>query len=457
MPVDSIHPQYSDSLSKWKMARDCVKGAKAIKAATLTYLRNPDPEADDAAQRYADYLQSAQFLNVTARTKNAMVGMAFRKDSEIELPSQIEYLTDNATGDGLSIEQLGKKAVGDLLITGRYGLLADYPKTEAGQTAAQTSGIQASIKTYPAESIINWATETVNGQSKLTLVVLKETAKGEGDEFQQEDIEQYRVLMLLGGVYTVYIWRDDSILDTFSPSQGNGQTFDVIPFVMAGAYANDPDVDDAPLIDIAEVNVGHYRNSADYEESVFLVGQPQAVISGLTQTWVDKAGGTFKFGSRNAWTLPEGGGALMLQAQPNSMAMEAMIHKEAQMVSIGARLIQATGQAETAEAARIKHAGDNSVLANVVGNASLAIAKAVTWCGMFMGVSENEEVTFVINSDFYEAKKQPADIMAEIQLYDRQIIAKTDIRKSVRKAGIIATDRTDEDIEGEVEQVSPLL
>ncbi len=124
-----------------------------------------------------------------------------------------------------------------------------------------------------------------------------------------------------------------------------------------------------------------------------------------------------------------------------------MKKKEKQMVSIGARLIEPGGQAETAEAARIKHAGDNRVLANVVQNASEGIQKALTYVNLFMGV--NFEPVFSINEDFYDKSVDPQTMVAKIQLFDRGIIGKTDIRATLRKAGEI--EREDAEIDDEAD------
>ena len=53
----------------------------------------------------------------------------------------------------------------------------------------------------------------------------------------------------------------------------------VIPFTFIGATNNDHTIDDAPLLPLAELNIGHFRNSADNEESSFVVGQPTLFIA----------------------------------------------------------------------------------------------------------------------------------------------------------------------------------
>lgn len=476
MPVSDQAPQYEHSLSKWTLVRDCVAGSKAVKSKTTAYL--PDPEDKESlnayqgdqyanirsrelrrmTKRYSDYIYRAQFVNVTARTRNAMVGMAFRNPPEVELPNGLEYLEDNATGEGRSLEHLAKDTVGDLLEVGRIGLLVDYPEAEEGLTASQVAmmNLQANIKTYPAESIINWKTSVIGGEEVLSLVVLQEAYSVAEDEYGHDSETQYRVLKLEEGRYTVEIWREDDLFAIAQPRQGNGQYLDRIPFVMAGTYNNNPDVDDAPLYDIAELNIGHFRNSADYEEGVYIHGQPMTHLDtgemSATQ-FMDTNPNGVESGSRRGVVTQGGGTLTLVQAQANSAAFEAMTHKEQQMVAIGARLIEPNGQAETAEAARIKHAGDNSVLTNVVQNASEAIRMAIEWCGWFMNVTG--EVVFNINEDFYDKETSPQLIMAKIQLLDRGIIAKSDIRRGLRQSGQL--ERTDDEIDEEVGEVDPLV
>tara|TARA_R110002126_G_scaffold150139_3_gene296228 strand:+ start:322 stop:1695 length:1374 start_codon:yes stop_codon:yes gene_type:complete len=457
MSVETTHPDYADSLPKWMLVRTCVSGAQAVRKAGVLYL--PNPEAEDptnTSKRYTDFKKRAQFLNVTGRTRNAMVGMGFRREPEFEL-SGIEYIEANATGSGTSLEQLGKIVTGDLLAVGRIGLLADYPEASQGLSKERINelGLKASIKTYTAESIINWKTSVIGGETVLSLVVLKEAYETIGDEFNQDEEIQYRVLKLVDDVYTIEIWRDNEVYGQPSQPRANGSFLKRIPFIIAGAYSNDPDVDDASLYDIAEINIGHYVNSASYEEGIDLHGQPMLHIDAGTMgagEWDTLNPNGVEVGARRGIVTVGGGSANLLQAASNGAASEAMTKKEQQMVSIGARMIEAGGQAETAEAARIKHAGDNSVLTNIVQNASLAIQTSLEWVAMFMGVSAIP--VFIINDDFYDKSVDAQMLMAKIQLLDRGVIAKTDLRASLRKAGEI--ERTDEDIDGDAEDVSAI-
>jgi hypothetical protein len=437
-----------------------VEGSQAVKARGELYLPNPNKEASDADERYKAYRLRSLFVNMTARTRNGLVGMAFRKAPQVDIPTNLDYIEENATGDGVSLEQLGKNTVGHLLEVGRYGLLADYPKSESGLSAAQVRDLrlQANIKPYKAENIINWKTQAIGGVVVLSLVVLKEEYDISEDEFDTLEKYQYRVLRLVDGVYTMHVYRDGAIYEETIPTDAAGVRFSEIPFVIAGAYSNDPEVDDAPLYDLAEINIAHYRNSADYEEGVFIHGQPMLHIDIGTTTadqWTKLNPKGVMVGSRQGITTAGGGSAQLLQAQSNAAAFEAMEHKEKQAIALGARLIEDSKVPETATAAMMKYAGDNSVLSNVAQNASEAITKALTWCAQFMGADEN--VVFEINQDFYDKTLSAQEIIADIQLLDRGVIAKSDMRNVLRKVGKIEMERTDEEIDSEAEDISPVV
>lgn len=475
MPVDTQNADYAKNIPVWELVRDCDEGATAIKARRsrrsvyaggigsqegTAYLPAPNARdgSDDNQIRYEAYRSRANFVNFVSHTKEGMLGMVFRKPTEIELPVNIEYLIENANGNGLHLDQMIKDAASDTLLTGRYGLLVDYPQTDEGLTQAEVlrAGLQASILAYPAESIINWRCEVINGVKTLSMVVLQEPRIEplENDPFDVKHCMFHRVLLLVDGVYTQRLYNDSNELvsDDIVPRKSNGSTWDVIPFEFIGSVNNDETSDKAPLYDIAEINIAHYRNSADYEESSFIVGQPTPVIAGLTQSWVDDnfADG-IQLGSRSGLLLPLDANASLLQAAPNQMPERGMELKETQMVKIGTRIIQDTGGAETAEAAKIRFAGQNSKLGSLIINVEEAFKKTLLWLGEFMG--GEGDITLEINKEFYDATIDPQMLAQTMVLQERGVISKSDVRYLLRRGNLLDSTRTDEEIEADVDVV----
>lgn len=457
MPVSDQHSQYIEYLSQWKQNRDVVAGGRKVKEGETKYLPKPMPNDLSAENktRYDQYVERASFVNFTGSTEEGMLGMVFRKDMIAELNPSVDYLVDNVNGFGLSLDQLARASVANLLQTGRGGLLVEYPVADAGLSvqAVRDRNLRANILSYNAESVVNWRTAIVDGIKYLTLLVLQEpTEVIAADGFSVTEEIYHRVLSLVDGVYTQSLYNEDDELveSNIIPRKRDGSVWNKIPFVFLGAVNNDENIDKAPLTDLSDLNIAHYRNSADYEESCYMVGQPTPYASGFTQSWIENImkGKEVRIGSREFLLLPEGASAGLLQVAPNIMPREGMIDKEAQAIKLGARLISDSSGTETAEAAKIRFAGQNSKLGTVVGNIQAGFIQAIEYAMEFMG---GEGVELEINTDFYDKSLDPQMVMAQIQLLDRGIIAKKDFRGVLRAGSLIKSDRTDEDIEAEAE------
>ena len=457
MSVTSKHPEYDKNIVRWEVVRD------VINSDVKKYIKEIDPSDPKRTTRYRD---DACFTNFTSRTKNGLVGAVFCKDVQVMLPPSIEYLEDDATGNKMGIVKLSQEVVGEVLQSGRYGLLVDYPASEDGLSAAEVSdmNLKARICKYKAENIINWQSKLTNGVYKLSLVVLKECYSDiDVDGFTWIEVTQYRVLRLIDDVYVQQLYSEaDELIHEYVPRMYDGSSWDHIPFVFVGAEDNDEAVDASPLYDLAELNIGHLRNSADYEESIHVTGQPTFIISTQmsSEEFKNANPNGIQIGARRGHNLGPSGTAMLLQASPNQLADVAMKRKEEQAVMLGARLVMQAGSNETAEAARIKHSGEHSVLATIVHNVNDAMERCIDWCIAFMSDSvdaDMEEVVFEISDQFFDISLDPNMVMAQLQLYTNGIIAATDIRRTLRKTGTIPADRTDEDIENDVGSINPFL
>lgn len=475
MSVDSKHKQYTNNRPSWDLTRDCDAGSNAIKKrakggsgtgtlngeAGTAYL--PPPNATDTSEqnreRYYAYRARANFVNFVSSTREGLTGLVFRRKTEIDTSSELEYLIKNANGAGLSTDQMIKAVTDDVLLIGRHGLLVDYPQSKAGLTVDQVKAqnLRANIIKWKAESILNWRTEVIGSITKLTLVVLYEPREVSDDGFKFETKDFYRVLKLEKSIYTQQIYDADGNTegDEIIPKDFNGKAWNEIPFTFVGSINNDPDVDKAPLFDIASINISHYQNSADFEESSFMVGQPTPALAGLSAGWVkDVLKGKIGLGSHGAIMLPVGGSAELLQANENQMPSKGMELKELQMMKIGARLIQDTSGNETVDAAKVRFTGQNSKLSSIIQNVESAFIQCYAWASMFMG--GNPESTITINKEFYDATIDPQMVVAQIQLVDRGVIAVNDLRDNLRTGNLIKPDRTNDDIEGDAETIAPL-
>ncbi|MCQ9423472.1 DUF4055 domain-containing protein [Pseudomonas sp. LJDD11] len=460
--VTFTRPEYSGALNRWKLVRDVCSGSETIKAAKETYL--PRPNAQDESEqnkaRYNAYLQRAVFYNATGRTKHSLTGAVFRTWPTLTVPGALEYVAQDVDGQGVSIYQQSQSVIGNLLEVGRHGLLVDYPQVDgqAVSVADQQSGrVRATISSYTAESIINWKTRKVGGQQLLSLVVLKEEVDSDTEDgFGIDKVVQYRVLRLSeAGIYTQEVWVQGKTVSTldapaFTPLNSLGQPWRVIPFQFLGSENNDTSIDDAPLYDMAVVNVGHYRNSADYEDAAYLMGQPQVYMAGLNEQWVkmleDKG---IYFGSRAILPLPANGTAGILQAQANTMIKEAMDGKETQMVALGARLIERGSATKTATQAASDSAAEHSVLSLVVSNVSEGYMQCLAWAAEFVGAAG--ELVYKLNQDFTQITLDATILAGLFAAVQGGKLPESDFWQYLRDRGVINPEKTDDMIRDELE------
>ncbi|TWI52973.1 uncharacterized protein DUF4055 [Pseudomonas duriflava] len=462
MDVTYTRPELTAALRRWRLVRDVCKGSEKIKGGKDDYLPKPNPQdkSKENEARYDSYLARAVFYNATGRTKNGLIGAVFTTWPTLKVPKLLEYVNTDIDGVGVSIYQQSQSVIGHLLEVGRHGLLVDYPAIEGNASLAdmQAGRIRATVTSYKAEDIINWRTRQVGGQHVLSLVVLKEQYEEDtADGFGQEVKDQYRVLRLTEeGRYAVEIWRNEggwNLYDYREPTDGRGNKWTEIPFTFLGSESNDSSIDDAPLYDMAELNIAHYRNSADYEDSAYLVGQPQVWMSGLDEQWRDwmQDNGIY-FGSRAPILLPQGGSAGILQAQPNSIAKEAMDAKERQMVALGARLIEQGSGAKTATQEQNENAAEHSVLSLVVSNVSEAYTKVLEWMGAFMNANGTMEYT--LNQNFVRVQIDSNLLASLIKGVQAGLIPQSDFWRQLRDYQLIDPEKTDDDVRDELETSS---
>jgi hypothetical protein len=455
--------EYAGSLSRWRLVRDVCAGQEAVKARGDIYLPRPNPsdKSKDNVLRFENYLARAVFYNATQRTLQSLVGVAFRKVPAIERPDALEYIEDDVDGSGVSIYQQSQSALEEVFQTGRAGLLVDYPAVEGSVSRAQMAqgSIRATVTLYAATAVTNWRTDKMGGKHKLSLLVLAESAEeASNDGFGLEVIPQFRVLRLIEGIYSYEIWRKGQesgiwaiAQGPFFPKDGNGAPWNEIPFAFIGSANNDPGVDYSPLHDLAVINLAHYRNSADYEDSAYFVGQAQPWMSGLTEEWRNwmQEQGVY-IGSRSPILLPEGGAFGIAQAAPNTLAKEAMDQKERQMIALGARLIEKGSATKTATEAQSDSEAEHSVLSLCASNVSEAYTKALIWMARFMRAPET--AAYTLSQDYTEQKLDPQHLTALVAAWQSGAFAKRDLRDILRARGVVNPERTDEEIDDELSE-----
>jgi len=477
--VQFMKPELSRKLDIYNLIKNCIGGQGDIKEQREKYL--PAPNAYDKSienkARYNAYLERALFYNATSGTLNGLVSQIFMRDPEIILPTLLEPLREDANGAGVSLVQLAKRAAGNTIAYGRNGIFVDFPIVETSSTVNQVKlgFVRPTISIYEPWQIINWRTRTVGAKQMLSVVVIKEFVDSESDDFETEKVTQYRVLRLGASkdnpipkikkdesTYTIEIWsnkgqKDPSefgVLESYQPKDADGNFMSEIPFMFIGSTNNDNFIDNPPLGDLAVLNIAHYRNSADYEESCFITGQPTPWFSGLTETWVkDVLKGKVELGCRAAVPLPEKGLAGLLQAEPNTMPREAMLDKQKMMVAIGAKLIEQSNIEKTATEVSFDKSSEMSILESTTKNVNEGFSKALKWCASFISIGE-EGLSFKMNDDFKISSLSPEDRRMQLEEWQGGLLSWTEARENLRRSNI--SSLSNEDAKSEIDKEQEL-
>jgi hypothetical protein len=451
----------ADAAERWKVVRDVCAGDQALRCDEYLPRLNALDQSPQNQDRNKAYRERAVFYPATGFTLAGMIGLAFRLDPKAEgLPDSLKYLLSDADGAGVSLYQQSQAVLASNVQIGRHGLYTDFSSQLA----------RPIIKSYAAEDVINWRYALIGGKVVLTLVVLHEKAE-QTDAYASTSVDQWREVFLTEGLCKVRVWQLDDKGDPqpmpLTDAEGNqvtelvlrsaGAPLDEIPFDFVGSQNNDASIDDSPLYGMAKVNVGHFRNSADYEDAAFMHGQSQFWMSGLDTQWRDhlEASGSMYIGTRRPLLLPENGTCGFAQAEPNMVAKEAMDHKEEQMLSLGARLIQKGGVAKTASQSEGEREASTSILAMCVANTSEAYQRQIGRCARYLDQTIEIADTYKINQDFAEMSADPLMVSALVSSWQAGIIGKTDVRNFFRRQGTIATERTDEQIDADLKLNPP--
>lgn len=457
--VDYIRPELTAVLPQYTLIDDCIAGSIAVKNKGRVYLPQPSPDdkSPENTSRYDAYKTRAVFYNVSKRTLMGMVGEVFGVDPQINVPDVLDAVVKDANGNGVTLIQLSQTTLETILKKGRGGLLIDYPKTDGVVTRAQQLAglVRPTISLYQPGNIINWRTKQLGSKTVLSLVVLQEIYEKYDDGFAVEFDTQYRVLRLDDtNIYRQEVWRGgegawapDPEFNV-TPLKGDGNPLNEIPFTFIGAVDNSPTVDDPPMFDLCDLNLAHYRNSADYEESVYMCGQATPAITGLDERWVNEVlKGRVELGSRAAIPLPPNATIELIQMEERSAGFEAMEHKERQMVALGAKLVEQKQVQRTATEADLDEAGETSVLVTVADNVSAAFRYALEWAAIFQGATtivedantaedDKEAMSFALNTDFNLATASTEEINAAINAWQKEAISWREMRGKLRDGGL---------------------
>ena len=469
--VDFIRPELTEVLVKYDTIRDCLKGQAHINSLGDKYLPIPGGEITDKGgnrgydmKRYNAYIMRSNFINATGLTLRTVIGKLFSKRPTIELPQAMKPLLDNVNGEGLAFDQLIEKTVAETFAFGRCGLYADFKNVVLDTISiADTADLYPTLSFVGAEDIINWRIDKY--RKRLTMVVIREYYE-QYDGFAVVIKPQYRTFVLEDGQLVIRVYKEREIGDArvgvnlvnddtfeiteeYRPLLPGGVPWDVIPFVIIGATDNDWSIDEAPLYQIANMDLSLRRNSADLEEMVHLVGQVTPYVSGIDEQWAEDMGiSDMKFGSGHFIPLPDSQSSVgLLQANSSTMLQVAMQDKMQILRHFGAIVsLDTLAQDQTATGAVFQALQIHAPLVTAARNVTEAVTKAIGHAAMFLGIDpeDNDDINIKLNSDILDNPLGVTGLQLVRDLYKDGLIALDEAREQIKVQGLSLHDDVEE-------------
>lgn len=449
----------------WKKCRDVVAGEEAVKDASTTYLPKM-PRMTDS--EYDAYKTRALFYGASHRTIQGLLGSLLRKPPVVRTESdktktKLHELLRNITQTRVDLAGFARDVVNEILTVGRVGVLVDMPPIGSKLTDPQPYA-----RIYTTENIISWREHFEGGVPVLDQVMLVELLMPPSpDGFGIEFVIQYRELVLNeDGTYVQRVWTvegpkdEDSeatyrMIEEITPLY-RGKPLGHLPFYFCGTSHTRPEIEQPPLLDLFNVNLSHYRSSADLEHGRHYTALPTPVVEGVDTA--DDAGvpPSLEIGSSTAWLLPVGAKAHMLEFNGQGLKHleNALIEKATLMTSLGARMLEPDKRAsETAEALRLRQAGDIASLntmADTISSVLTQVVRLIAWWGGVVDVSDDETIVVQLDKDYFESRLSPSMLTALVAAWQGGALGFTDLYSNLVRGEAIEASRTFDEVKAEV-------
>jgi hypothetical protein len=216
-----------------------------------------------------------------------------------------------------------------------------------------------------------------------------------------------------------------------------------IPFWAFGAKENCLDLQDPPILDLADLNIAHYRVTADYERGCHFAGLPTPMLAGFVFDENEKV----SIGSSTAIVSTDSSanwGFLEFTGQGLGALEKNLLQKESQMAAIGARMLAPEkAGVESAGTLLMRSNGEASVLAALVKLAGENFEQITRFMAMWYGVEGEIEID--MNTDFMPVPMSAQDLDALMKAWQVGGLPKEELFYALKQGEVIRESTTYDD------------
>ena len=404
--INTRHRLYNDNLDLWEKVRDACEGEDTIKLKSEKYL--PKPSGMESGT-YNNYLARAKYVNYSGKVLSNAIAQIFRLNPVIT--DFDEVIQEDIDLQGRSLPSFSRQLLNEIMLTNRAGVLIDWSDEQS----------RPYLSMFKAENIINWRLE----KNKPVLIVLEGTIEKPDpvNPYLVNLEKMWKELYIEEGIYKVRDWQEfrDTQTNTMNAvivaeyePMINDKHFDFIPFFCITTLGDTLEVLKSPLLDLANLNLGAYINSADYENMLHWSSARTIITNQLGDTDFH-IGGVVDF--------PIGGGASYLETKSDALILEELRHKEEQMAVLGSSLLSGKGRyVASAQTAEINSDGEHASLSDVSTSLSEVMTYVLRIVMQWLR-NDSTETSIEYNTVFKQTGFQPNELTTYIQAVAQGVLS----------------------------------
>lgn len=415
----------------WPVVDALLGGTTAMRAAKEKYL--PMEVREDPLD-YARRLATATLFPAYRRTLGVMSGKPFSKALTYgeTVPDVIRQYCDDVDMQGRNLHTFASEVMWEALAYGMCGVLVDFPRT-GGTNRTKGDDLRMGVRPYfvaiKHSDILGWRQERVNGAMQLTQLRIAEAAEVPDGPYGIQLVRRVRVLT--PGAWE--LWQEGD-KGTYVLIEEGTNTLQGIPFVPFFGHRTAFMVGVSPLLDLAHLNVKHWQQQSDQDDSARFARKRLLVFVGMDNEESITAAANY------AVRLPQGASAMVVQGSAESVTVgrTELESLEAQMIQTGAELlVSKPGQRSATEANNDAEANKSDLQRIVEGfedSIDAALAYMAEWVGLPTGGMAS------LYKDFGAASLGEASGQLVLSMQQGGLItAQTAIREQQRR-GLLAAE-----------------
>jgi len=451
--VDTPHPAYRAMLPAWELVDDLMGGTAAMKAAGTKWLPREDGEAVEV---YEARLSRSVLYNGYKKTVLGLSRRPFARSVGIvgNLPEKLAEMPNAVDDQGRSLNSFAREFLKVAVNRGLCHILVDYPPNTAGSLGEERElGLRPRFVLVDPISLINWQTEEVNGETRLTQIRISESVYRASGQWDVKVTRRIRVI----GLDAFQVYEQGEKGEWYVVQEGE-MTLGKIALVTlyinpVGFMVGSPALDD-----LAYLNLAHYQSQSDHRNNLRFARSGVIFLKGLTPKEMEQdivwgVNHAVKTTSANAdMRIIEHSGSAV-QAGENELR-----HLEEQMdaVGMGPLTVQSWGN-ETAMGKAIDEGKGQCDLQSWVRDEEAVLEKAFGLAAEWTGETLAEDFKVDIYDDFGLLPRSAQDLDNLQKLRDRGDLSRRTILEGVKLRGLLPENHDIDEELARIEEEGPDL